>query len=234
MSSGLVSVIIPVYNGARWLGPTIESVLAQDHEPVEIIVIDDGSTDASAEVARSYAGVRCLVQPNRGPAAARNAGMRIACGQYLAFLDADDLMPPTKLSLQVGYLETHPEVAATMGRQQLLLEEGVIPPAWAATRTIGTDVPDSEGQPFTIVMRRQVLDAVGPMDERLRFGEDTDWILRIGESGVGLAVLDEIVLVRRLHGANMTYDAAGLDRAIPAVLKLRLDRKRALASASHV
>jgi len=233
MTSGLASVIIPVYNGARWLGPAIESVLAQDYRPVEIIVVDDGSSDASTEVALRYPGVRCLGQPNRGPGAARNAGMRVASGQYLAFLDADDLMPPTKLSLQIGYLEAHPEVGATMGRQQLRLEDGVVPPAWATRRTSGGDVLASDRQPFTIVVRRPVAEAVGPMDERLRFSEDTDWILRIGESGVGLDLLDEVVVVRRIHGANMTYDTAAVHWAVPAVLKLRLERKRALASAAH-
>lgn len=118
-----------------------------------------------------------------------------------------------------------------MGRQVLRVEDGVVPPAWVAGRASEADVLVAEPQPLSIVVRRHVLDAVGPMDDGLRFGEDTDWVLRIGESGLGLVLLDEVVLVRRLHGANMTYDAAGVHRSLPAVLKLRLDRKRALSSA---
>jgi glycosyltransferase involved in cell wall biosynthesis len=221
---------VPVHNGARWLGAAIESVLAQDYHPAEIIVVDDGSTDTSADVARSYPEVRCLRQPNQGPAAARNAAMRIARGQYLAFLDADDLMPPTKLSLQIGHLQTHPDVAAVQGREQLLLENGVTPPDWATDGVCGGPGFYATG---SIVVRREVVDAVGPMNEALRTGEYLDWVLRIVESGVGLDLLEDVVLVRRLHGANATYDTAALRRSVPALLKLRLERKRTMAGAGH-
>ena len=103
-----VSVVIPVYNAARFLADAIRSVQAQRHPRIEIIVVDDGSTDGSGEVARSFAGVRCLRQANGGIAAARNAGVHEARGNLLAFLDADDLWTPGKLALQLDVLRADP------------------------------------------------------------------------------------------------------------------------------
>ncbi|MBI4573499.1 MAG: glycosyltransferase family 2 protein, partial [candidate division NC10 bacterium] len=110
MTGPLVSVILPVYNGERFLAAAIASILAQDYQPIEVIVVDDGSTDGTAAIARSFQGVRYLYQPNQGPAFARNAGIAVARGAFIAFLDADDLMVPTRLSVQAGYLLAHPEI----------------------------------------------------------------------------------------------------------------------------
>ena len=102
MSSPLVSVIIPVYNGQAYLRPTLKSVFAQDYRPLEVIAVDDGSIDRSAEIIRSFPEVVYLYQDNRGHAAARNAGISAANGEFLAFLDADDLWPPDKLNLHLN------------------------------------------------------------------------------------------------------------------------------------
>jgi len=102
VSRPLVSVVIPVYNAEPFLREALDSVLAQDYEPFEVIVVDDGSTDGSGTIARSYPEVRYLRQENQGPAVARNAGIAAAQGEFLAFFDADDVMLPNKLSVQVG------------------------------------------------------------------------------------------------------------------------------------
>ena len=117
MAGPLVSVVVPVYNVAAFLREALHSLVAQDYEPFEVVVIDDGSTDGSGAIARSYPGVRYLRQENQGPAAARNAGIAAARGEIVAFADADDVQLPTRLSVQVGYLIEHPEISATLGRQ---------------------------------------------------------------------------------------------------------------------
>jgi glycosyltransferase involved in cell wall biosynthesis len=105
----LVSVIIPLYNGASFLGGAIENVLAQNYQPLEIIVVDDGSTDASTEIAAAYPnGVRYVYQTNAGPAAARNRGIKLAQGPLIAFLDVDDLWSEHKLARQTAYLRANP------------------------------------------------------------------------------------------------------------------------------
>ena len=121
----LVSVVVPVYNAEEFVGAAIESLLAQDYSSFEVIVVDDGSSDASADVAGSFPGVQVVRQSNAGPAAARNAGIERARGEFVAFHDADDLVPPTKLSVQVRFLLEHQEVDCVLARQ-----EWIDPPAW--------------------------------------------------------------------------------------------------------
>jgi glycosyltransferase involved in cell wall biosynthesis len=231
-----VSVVIPVFNGARFLAEAVHSVNAQGYRPLEVIVVDDGSTDGSGAVAAGLAGVRCLRQENAGPAAARNAGVAVASGEFVAFLDADDLMTPDRLDLQVGHLQEHPEVGCVLGRQELLVEPGVEPPEWAIraaasaegeTELFGTGQVHS----ITILARRAAFNRVGGFDPGFNRagmgGEDLDWLFRLREACVPITILDDIVLIRRLHGANLTQDPVAFNRGRFAVLKARLDRKRA-------
>ena len=126
----LVSVIIPVYNGARYLRPALESVLAQTYPRFEVIVVDDGSTDDSGVIAQSFHDVRYIHQSNQGVAAARNNGIEAARGEFLAFLDQDDLWTPEKLKLQMGQLLSDPDLGYTLTQQQFFLEPGEALPAW--------------------------------------------------------------------------------------------------------
>jgi glycosyltransferase involved in cell wall biosynthesis len=111
MRGPLVSVIVAVYDGERFIGATLESIFAQDYAPIEVIVVDDGSKDRSSEIAGSFERVNLLCQANAGPAAARNAGLERAKGDFVAVVDADDLMPPDKLTVQISYLLDHPHVS---------------------------------------------------------------------------------------------------------------------------
>src|SRR5690349_14699879 len=117
----LVSIILPVYNGERFLAQAIESALAQTYSRYELVVVDDGSTDASGEIARSYEQVSYIWQKNGGSGAARNRGLEAISGDYVAFLDADDLWLPDKLDLQMGYLLDHPHIGYTIGRIKFFL-----------------------------------------------------------------------------------------------------------------
>src|ERR1700674_2423418 len=126
----IVSVVIPVRDMGRYLGEALRSVLAQDYRPIEVIVVDDGSTDDSAEVARSFPEVIYLSQSHRGASVARNAGIARSRGSFVAFQDADNVWVPNKLTLQMGWLLEHPETGYVAAFYKNFLEPGVGRPAW--------------------------------------------------------------------------------------------------------
>ena len=123
--SPFVSVVIPCYNHARFLGEAIESVLAQTHQQFEIVVVDDGSSDSTVDVARGYAGVRCVSQRNQGQGVARNEGLRHIAGEFVVFLDADDRLLPHAIDVGLRCLAAHPEVAFVAGRYAGLGPDGI-------------------------------------------------------------------------------------------------------------
>src|SRR4026207_773633 len=120
----LVSVIVPVYNGRRYLRAALESVFAQTYRPIEVIVVDDGSVDDSGTIAQSFPEVRYMHQTNQGVAAARNNGIDAAQGEFFALLDQDDLWATDKLKVQVDYFLNHPDVGYTLTQQKFFLEPG--------------------------------------------------------------------------------------------------------------
>src|SRR5919199_424046 len=122
----VVSVVIPCYNQAHFLGEAIESVLAQSHPHFEIVVVNDGSTDNTSEVATRYPGVRCIRQDNQGLSAARNSGLARSGGKYVVFLDADDRLLPEALEAGLECLKAHPECAFASGRYRIIAGDGSI------------------------------------------------------------------------------------------------------------
>jgi glycosyltransferase involved in cell wall biosynthesis len=230
--SGLASVVIAAFNEERYLGEAIESVLAQTYRPFELIVVDDGSTDGTADIAGAHPEVRLLRQPNRGLGAARNAGVAAAIGEYLAFHDADDLMTPGKLSTQVGFLERHTECGCVLARQRLLLEDGAPMPFWTERSPLGIGEGDparGEDEPHTITMlvRREAFARVGPFDESLRIAQDIDWYFRAHEAGIGVEILDDVLLIRRVHARSLTQDAEGSRRELFLAFRNRMRRRQA-------
>jgi glycosyltransferase involved in cell wall biosynthesis len=224
----LATMVIAVYNGERTLGRAIESALAQLYEPLEVIVVDDGSTDASPEIARSFERVRCVQQQNRGPSAARNRGLEEARGEYVAFLDADDEALPVRMSLQVGFMLEHPEVGCTLARQEVV--DGGPPPAW-----VGRDPTfgDLAGIPLmSLVARRSLLLDLGGFDVALRIAEDRDLLVRMRERGIQIEVIPEIVLKRHFHGGNLSFDRPADPSEHPLLrsLKAKLERQRDAAA----
>jgi len=120
----LVTVVIPCYNQARFLGEAIESVLAQSYRNFEVIVVDDGSTDKTSEVAGRYEGVRLIRQENKGLAGARNSGLAKSQGEYVVFLDADDRLLPKALEVGLGCFDSHPECALVSGHTRFINADG--------------------------------------------------------------------------------------------------------------
>ena len=199
----LVSVIVAVRNGEKYLAEALGSAFAQTYSPLEVIVVDDGSTDGTGLVATTDARVVYIRQPNQGVAVARNTGVARAGGEFLAFLDADDLWLPAKLERQVGYLLEHPEAGLVFTHQRLFLSPDTPEvPGWVARDLMERD--HAGFVPSALVVRREVLGAVGPFDPAYEVGEDYDWFVRARDSGLALAVVPETLLLKRVHGSNLT------------------------------
>lgn len=228
MSRPRVSVIVPAFNAARFIGDALASIVRQAYAPLEIVVIDDGSTDDTAAVALGCgASLRLIAQPNAGPAAARNRGISIARGELIAFLDADDLWPDGKLALQVPWLtRDDPSFDVVLGqiRYEALDDRTFEGIRFSHAGNVLSNVNLGAG-----VFRRAVFDRVGLFDESLRFSEDHDWFLRAREAEVKIAALEEVTLRYRLHAGNMTRNKSTRELALTSVLKRSLDRRRSTA-----
>jgi glycosyltransferase involved in cell wall biosynthesis len=221
--ASLISVIIPVYNGDRYLADAIRSVHSQGDYPLEIIVIDDGSTDNSAEVARSFEAVRYAYQPNAGIAAARNHGVRLSSGGLLAFLDADDLWTPHKLRRQLAAFDSDPALDMVFGHAEQFVDEHCAAPASrrAPTSLMAAYVAGA------MLIRRDAFLRVGEFNLKYTVGEFIDWFARATEAGLKARLLDELVLRRRIHDTNIGIRRRDARGDFLHLIKARLDRCRA-------
>jgi glycosyltransferase involved in cell wall biosynthesis len=224
----LVSVMIGAYNAAPYLGEAIDSVLAQDYEPIELIVVDDGSTDGTAEVARSFAGVRVISQENGGNGAARNSAVAAASGDLYAFLDADDRFTPGKLTLQKAALDGDPELDMVFGHVQEFLSPELDEQTRARLRP-----PAQEPMPWTapnlMLIRRESFQRVGPFTTSVRVGVTVDWFARAEEAGLRHSILPEVVLERRLHTQNNGLRESASRSQYLEVIRQAMQRRRAAA-----
>jgi glycosyltransferase involved in cell wall biosynthesis len=220
-----VSVVIPVHNGEEFLADAIESVLAQTYPSYELIVVDDGSTDHTREIVQSYPGVQYLYQAQRGPAAARNRGIRAAHGEYLAFLDADDLWMPDKLSLQMKAFEMDPALEIVSGQIEQFASSA---PETSAARTYAfPEQPIPGYSPIAILIKRTAIEKVGLFDEDDRSAEVIGWLVQTIESNANMLFLPELVARRRIHGKNISItDQQDKNRKMIQILKGSIDRKR--------
>jgi len=224
VADSTVSVIVAVKNGARFLRAAIDSVLAQDLRPVEVVVVDGGSADDSAAIAGSYPAVRVVPQAGTGVASAYNTGIEVTRGDMLAFLSADDLWTPDKLSAQVGFLRPRPQVQYVTARLRFFLEPGcAAPPAFKRDLLEGDHVGHIME---TLLARRSVFDLVGRFDSRLSTAEDVDWFSRAHDLGVRTAVVERVLLHKRVHDANLSLTDAASNRNLLEVVRRSLARKR--------
>ncbi len=220
MESGLVSVIIPVFNSEPFLAEAVESALAQSYHPVEVIVVDDGSTDGGAQVAQGYP-VRYFFQQHLGPGAARNLGIRQARGEFLSFLDADDVWMPEKTTAQMRMLADRPELDAVFGQvEQFAGGEEASP----KTRFIGTVMNGIHAG--AMLIRSASFARVGLFATGWAIGEFVDWYARAVEAGFASAVLPEVVVRRRIHEGNLMRGERVDKTEYARILKTALDRRR--------
>jgi glycosyltransferase involved in cell wall biosynthesis len=218
-----VSVIIPAFNAARYLAEAVESVQRQHYGDLDILVVDDGSTDGTAAVAARLPGVRCVRQQQSGPAAARNSGIREATGEFLGFLDADDLWAEGKLAAQMAALEEDASLDLVAGRVEEFYDAQTPPDRRRVRRQSG----DRAYTMGALLAPREAFEKVGLLDPTLRFGEFMDWRSRALALGLREYVLERVVLRRRLHAANTTRVAQDYQRHYLATIRAHLQRQRA-------
>jgi glycosyltransferase involved in cell wall biosynthesis len=224
----LVSVMIGVYNAAPYIAEAIDSVFAQTHQPLELIVVDDGSDDGSGDVAAGYGDrVRVIRQERGGNGAARNTAVAHAAGRYFAFLDADDRFRPEKLEHQLAVLDADPSVDMVFGHVREFVSPELSPEARSTVRPPAPESPWAA--PNLMLIRRESFERVGPFSTAVNVGVTVDWYARALEAGLRGVVLPEVVLERRLHTANNGIRERDNRSQYIHVLKAAMDRRRANA-----
>ncbi len=224
MEAKIISVIVPAYNGEKYLARALESILAQDYRPIEIVVVDDGSTDNTASIARSYREVRYVYQAHQGLPAARNTGLANCTGELISFLDADDYWPSYKLQIQSSYLAGQPELGCVIGKLLNFLQDGMTRPNW-----ISEPLMTEEGGGWSLgasLAQRWVFDSVGLFDVLYPYCDDLDWLIRMAEAKIPWDVIPGVFLHRRIHTSNMSRDRDAVTRAEFRIMKAHMDRIR--------
>lgn len=195
-----ISVLIPFYNTEKYLAEAIQSVLDQTLQPMEILLLDDGSTDGSAKIAESFKPqISLFHQENAGISAARNALLEKAQGEYIAFLDADDLWPADHLKKLFKPFRSNRQLGIVSGNVEQFLSPDVENPV--------AEIPDGnkvlKGYVMgTFLIKEEIFEKVGFFNEELTIAETVDWFSRVKDEGIGFKMIDDIVLRRRVHTTN--------------------------------
>lgn len=229
----VVSIIICAYNAEAFIGETLESVLAQTYTSTELIVVDDGSTDRTAEIVQAHGSrIRYIFKNNQGLSAARNVGLGNSTGEFIVFFDADDLMPTDRLAHQVAYMQQHPDLGLsfvdyvnftetgvldrthfqTCPRLQLSLagqNETILPNACEAL------LHENFGISGTMMIRRRMLSYVPGFDDELRGSEDLNFYYRLARH-TRVGIINALGMLRRLHTNNLSHH---LPTMLPALVK---------------
>ncbi|MDR9365457.1 MAG: glycosyltransferase family A protein [Balneolaceae bacterium] len=224
MQESEISVIIVVKNGEKYLSDAIESVLNQTYLPSEILVVDGDSADRTAEIAQSFEEVTYIKQENEGLAAARNTGINNAGGEWIAFLDHDDIWVPNKLEMQVKRLQEESDLQYCYGLVQLFVEEGV-------QLRNGFDESHFKEQlkgrtPGTLIARKTLFDEIGGFDKSFSIACDVDWFTRAADSKIESAFLKKTLLHKRVHTSNLSSKVETNRREIFRVIKNSINRQQ--------
>ena len=233
MDKPTISCIVPVYNGERFLAEALESILGQSYQHLEIIVVDDGSTDGTEVVARQFGGrIRYYRQANAGPPAARDEGIRLSTGELVAFLDADDLWHPEKLDRQWARFEVRPELELCFTHvQHFWVGELAEEEKQFQNHRLSQTLPSYLTQ--ALLVRRSLFHRIGTFNTGLRFADAMDWFLRAVHQGIVMELLPEALWYRRMHQANSSMEtitrqmSPEFEEALVKVVRDSLLRRRA-------
>jgi glycosyltransferase involved in cell wall biosynthesis len=229
MVSKSLSVVMPVFNVAPYIEEALQSIIQQHYDPLELIVVDDGSTDTTSSIVESYRhqfgdGLKHIYQDNSGVSRARNVGLMHARGELIAFLDGDDVWPKNVLTRHCNLLEANPHADGVMGRVASFKDRSV--PFEALAPEEFSD-PYFIGQVGTALVHSRVLDIVGNFDESLSTGEDGDWFLRIKQKGLPIARIDDLSLYYRLRRDSlMRTETVSQNELVLKILKKSVERHR--------
>lgn len=224
MTTPLVSVVMAVRNAARYLAEALDSVMAQTMDDLEIVMVDGQSTDQTATIAARYRHVRFLQQAGTGFAGAWNDGIAAARGEFVGFLDSDDRWSPSKLEQQVDALRAAPSAMGAIGRVRFFVEPGEDVPFGFRRELLEGD--HVAYMPGALLGRRSLFEVVGPFGTGWGIASDIDWFARIKDRGCPLIVVPEVVIHKRVHGANLSYTTARGRAVRDEVLQLLRDSIR--------
>ena len=226
METPLITAIIAVYNGEEFIAQSIQSILRQEYPNLELIVVDDGSTDTTREIVDSFGDrVKLIAQKNSGQSNARNVGIQNASGSILGFLDADDLWSHHHISSLVPFLLDDSAFDSARGRSRFFRSEGTHTITMGETR--GLELVGSA------LYRKSTFDRVGYFDETMTSGEDLDWRTRFDEAGGKEICVDAITVFCRRHAHNLTNSQEINSKGRLETLRKKLHRQRARAMNSH-
>ena len=229
ISVPLVSVIVPVYNGAAFILSALESIRAQSYANLELLVVDDGSTDNTrAVVPQCFPDLQYLYQANRGPAAARNLGLQHATGEFITFLDADDLWPMGRLSHHLQLLADFPLADIVIGPTRMILYDE----SQKSEKTM-LPAPMIQHQVGSATYRRRVFERIGNFDVTLWLGEDAEWFRRALGASTEIQITAEIALDYRLRPGSLSFGQSSLHKGFLAALRARLHQHRATMNHAH-
>jgi len=224
-TNNLISVIIPVYNCERYLAEAIESALTQTYQPIEVIVINDGSTDGSEDVAKRFVpSVRYYAHPNKGLGATRNRGAELAHGRFLAFLDADDIWVSDKLERQMALFDDDPDLDMVFGYVQQFYSPEL--EAELAKKIVYAGEVMKGHIAGTLLIKRDSFFRAGLFETDWHVGEFIDWFLKAKEQSLKSMMLSDVVMKRRLHDDNMGIREHKNQTDYVRILKASLDRRR--------
>lgn len=233
MTTPLISCIIAVFNGEQFLREALDSIFAQSYHPLEILVVDDGSTDRTQEIVLEYADTVCYIQQaNAGPGAARNTGLKHAKGEFIAFLDADDLWHKNKLSRQISCFNANPELEICVTHaQNFWMAELKEEEEQFQNHRLSKPVPAYITQ--SLLARRNVFEKLGSFNASFSHVHDSEWFFRAKEQGIKTELLPDTLVYRRLHQTNRSRQSADSSLAeYFTLVKTTLDRQRSRES-SH-
>jgi glycosyltransferase involved in cell wall biosynthesis len=223
-----ISVIIPSFNHGKYIVKALESVIQQSHPVDEILVVDDASTDDTCQIIKDkFPNVRLLInKTNQGPSYSRNYGIESSTGDFITFLDADDLWPKDKIEWQYNYLINNTNIKMVAGYVDCFFSEKT--PKNNIRRTYLEGKPHFNAYLSAFLIWRSVFDDVGMFDVKMRLSEDQDWYMRTKEANISLFIKEKISLKVRIHDTNISGNLSFKDSGFIQALRNSINRREKL------